>query len=225
MFENLSSLEVLEVQDNQLRSLPDRVFFNLSSLRMLRLEGNPGAPFTLRITPEQITPDTFVIRIAQGAPFDLTATVMLTGATLPDGTPTGQMTISAGRMTSVPITPSTGNVVVVTLSDPSPLPSFSAFTRTGFSGLEIAVSAPLTMTTAVEERIKDLNRNILPEVGRELMVSVQTAVTGRIDQVFSGEVVLSPTLQLAGRSTLSDLLLFGAQTLEKTHHQDQTSAP
>ena len=45
VFDNLTNLEELYLQNNQLNDLPDGIFSRLTSLTTLDLNGNPGYPF------------------------------------------------------------------------------------------------------------------------------------------------------------------------------------
>ena len=145
VFDGLSSLQVLELGDNRLSTLPDGVFDGLSNLQVLELGGNPGSPFLLIMELERIGPDTFVVKVAEGAPFAVTTGLTAEGGTLPvDVT---SVTVPAGSTTSDPITvtPTTGNItrVEVSLGTVPSLPG-------DFSGLQIAVGGPLVLRAQVD---------------------------------------------------------------------------
>ena len=46
MFDELTALRTLALRNNSLSTLPDDVFEELTALTSLRLDGNPGAPFS-----------------------------------------------------------------------------------------------------------------------------------------------------------------------------------
>ena len=145
VFDGLSSLGLLELRYNQLRTLPNGVFDGLSGLEVLDLRDNPGSPFVLTMKLEQTGPDTFVVKVAEGAPFAMTTGLTLEGGTLPVGVTS--VTVPAGSTTSDPITvaPTTGSTapVEVGLGTAPSLPA-------DFSGLQIAVGGPLVLRAQVD---------------------------------------------------------------------------
>ena len=145
VFDGLSSLGLLELRYNQLRTLPNGVFDGLSGLGWLDLRDNPGSPFLLTMKLEQTGPDTFVVKVAEGAPFAMTTGLTVEGGTLPVGV--SSVTVPAGSTTSDPITvaPTTGSTtrVEVSLGTVPSLPG-------DFSGLQIAVGGPLVLRAQVD---------------------------------------------------------------------------
>ena len=135
VFDGLSSLQVLDLGYNrQLGGLPDGVFDGLSGLEWLRLRDNPGSPFLLIMELEQTGLDTFVVKVADGAPFAMTTGLTVEGGTLPVGVTS--VTVPPGSTTSDPITvtPTTGSTdpVKVSLGTAPSLPA-------DFSGLQVAI--------------------------------------------------------------------------------------
>ncbi len=124
LFAGLSRLRVLDISGNHLTALPPKVFAGLSSLRQVWLNANPGAPFPVAMTLENTTPaGGVVVKVATGAPFDMTVPVSATGATLS----TPSVTVSTGRVTSPPLTViPTGGPVRITLGAAPALPSDSS---------------------------------------------------------------------------------------------------
>ena len=100
VFDGLSSLLRLRLNENALQGLPAGVFAGLTSLNTLDLSGNPGAPFTLTAEPEQHGDDAVVVKVAEGAPFDLTVALSAQGGTLGSAS----ATIPAGSLASQPVT-------------------------------------------------------------------------------------------------------------------------
>ena len=123
LFTDLSRLRVLDISGNHLTALPPKVFAGLSSLRQVWLNANPGAPFPVAMTLENTTPSGgVVVKVATGAPFDMTVPVSVTGATLS----TPSVTVSTGSVTSPPLTViPTGGPVRITLGAAPALPSGS----------------------------------------------------------------------------------------------------
>ena len=97
-----------------LSSLPDSMFYGLSSLRKLDLSDNKGVPFTLTLMLERTDnadltaagPATVVVKVVQGAPFDMTVRLSATHGILTDGNGGAitEATISKGSIQSEPIT-------------------------------------------------------------------------------------------------------------------------
>ena len=199
---------------------------------------NPAAGlFTLVLVLRKTEEDKFVIEVAEGAPTDLTATVTIQGGTVTDmngqRTATPEIVIPTGMTESQKITvePASNTMVAtVTLMSTTTLTSFN--NGTGHSGFNIEASdETLTFTfeareqiDGVEERIERVGESILPTVSRELISGIQNVISGRIGRLTTTPVVASPTAQIAGQSTLSDLLTFTAQTFDRVHNQDQNFA-
>ena len=133
---------------NQLSTLSGGVFDGLSGLEVLDLRDNPGSPFVLTMKLEQTGLDTFVVKVAEGAPFAMTTGLTVEGGTLPVGVTS--VTIPAGSTTSEAITvaPTTGSTAPVELSLGT-APSLP----TNFSGLQIAVGGPLVLRAQVPWRV------------------------------------------------------------------------
>ncbi len=123
LFTGLSSLRVLDLSGNHLTTLPPKVFAGLTRLRQVWLNANPGAPFPVAMTLENTTPaGGVVVKVAAGAPFDMTVPVSAIGATLS----TPSVTVSTGSVTSPPLTViPTGGPVRITLGAAPALPSGS----------------------------------------------------------------------------------------------------
>ena len=111
-FAELDGLEVLVLTGNNLSDLPDGIFEGLGALTSLRIGENPGAPFTFTAELEERGGDV-VVKVAQGAPFDMVTTLAASGGTLSTST----VTIAAGETESsaVGLTPNDGEAVVVSV--------------------------------------------------------------------------------------------------------------
>ena len=241
VFDGLGMLQMLDLSNNALEELPDGIFSGLGMLQGVDVSGNTTDPFTLTLTVTfEVTeePDTTgrgmgVIEVVQGVPFNVRATVTITGGTFVNGTNTEtDVTISRGATQAEfayteddDVDTSTGITVslLMALNDSGSeitniVNSFDG--STGYSGFALASGTDL----GVEERIEEVGESILPSVSRELISGVQRAITGRIGRLATTPVVTPPTAQVAGQSTLSDLLTFSAQTFDRVHNQGQSFA-
>ena len=123
LFAGLSSLRTLRLRDNHLTALPPKVFAGLTSLQEVWLNANPGAPFPVAMTLENTTPSGgVVVKVASGAPFAMTVSLSVTGATL--SAPSA--IVATGNVTSdvITVTP-TGGPVRITLGAAPSLPDAS----------------------------------------------------------------------------------------------------
>ena len=170
VFDGLAKLELLNLHENSLGALPSEVFSDLAKLRVLNLEanaiqalpaglfvgltdldtlylGNPGSPFTLTAELERHGDDSFVLKVAEGTPFDTTVTLSAQG-----GTPASSaVTISAGSLTSQPVTVSAGGnaptQITITVSA-------AAFPQDkSHAGIALTLGQPLTMTVTPPMKI------------------------------------------------------------------------
>ncbi|MYD61482.1 MAG: leucine-rich repeat protein, partial [Gemmatimonadetes bacterium] len=147
-FSGLSSLETIRLKDNSLSTLPAGLFSGLSSLRRLDLRGNPGSPFTLTLQLDRIDntddtasgPATIVVKVSEGAPFDMTVGLSVTGGTL---SPSGNVTIAKGSTQSSDITVTQSGMGQATVSlDAAPA------VPEGYRGIQTAVGNPLVLFTS-----------------------------------------------------------------------------
>ena len=99
VFDSLANLEGLGLSFNELSELPDGVFDGLANLHLLYLDENPGAPFTFTAELEQQGGDAFVVKVAEGAPFDMEVTLSAQGGTIAETV----VTVDGGSVTSEPI--------------------------------------------------------------------------------------------------------------------------
>lgn len=121
VFDGLSSLERLDLYANRQTELSAGLFQGLGRLRALWLDGNPRIPFPLVLRIERADtadvgapgPATLVVKLDQGAPFDIHVNLSAPGATLSTST----VTISTGatRGNAVTVTANTQGTVTVTL--------------------------------------------------------------------------------------------------------------
>ena len=111
---NLSKLGRLSLSDNNLSALPDGVFTGLTGLKSVNLIGNPGATFTVTAELKQNGANTVLVKVTEGAPFDMLVTLSAEGGTLASTT----VTVEGGSDSSgsVAVTPtSQGTQVTVSV--------------------------------------------------------------------------------------------------------------
>ena len=82
MFDGLANLQVLYAANNSIESLEPGIFVGLESLTELGL-GSNGVPGGFVLKPElsRLDDDTFVVEIAEGAPFNVDVTLTVLGGT------------------------------------------------------------------------------------------------------------------------------------------------
>ena len=144
VFNGLSTLTKLDLENNQLTTLLAGVFKGLVNLTSLDLRDNPGDPFTLtleliRTDNTDLTapgPATVKVKLAQGAPFDITFSLSAQAETLSANT----ATITRGNTESVPIivTKSRSGSTTVSLAIVPRVPR-------GYYGIKMAVGNPLVL--------------------------------------------------------------------------------
>ncbi|MXV98081.1 MAG: leucine-rich repeat domain-containing protein, partial [Acidimicrobiaceae bacterium] len=149
-FSGLSSLATLRLKDNSLSALPAGVFSGLVSLNRLDLRGNPGSAFTLTLQLDRTDdaddtasgPATIVVKVSEGAPFDMTVSLSVTGGTL---SPSGNVTISKGntQSSSITVTQSGMGQATVSLDAAPAVPE-------GYGAIQTAVGSPLVLFTSSE---------------------------------------------------------------------------
>ena len=139
-FDHLESLRRLRLNDNDLSELPDGVFDGLTGLRELWLHSNPGAPFNLTAELERRSDTSVVVRVAQGAPFDIEVTLSVTGVDLSATT----VTIRGGSTSSDEITMIPDGDGPVTVSVTSAALRFKS--DQGARGIQVRAGDPLTLT-------------------------------------------------------------------------------
>ena len=150
VFSGLSNLETLSLSNNVLAVLPADVFNGLSSLSHLDLSGNTGAPFTLTLMLERTDntdltatgPATVVVKVAQGAPFDMTVGLSAENGTLTDKDEKEitEVTILRGNIQSESITVKQDGIMLTTVN----LGSAPLLPMT-YIGLEIQVGTSLVL--------------------------------------------------------------------------------
>ena len=144
LFKGLNSLTHLDLEENQLTTLPTDLFKGLNSLIRLDLKDNPGDPFTLTLELARTdnmdltasSPASVVVKLVQGAPFDMSVSLSVQGGTLSATT----ATITRGQTQSAPITvtKSGSGSTTVSLGTAPTVPS-------GYPGIQMAVGNSLVL--------------------------------------------------------------------------------
>ncbi len=152
-FSGLSSLETLRLKDNSLSALPAGVFSGLTSLTRLDLRGNPGSAFTLTLELDRTDdtddtasgPATVVVKVSEGAPFDMTVGLSVTGGTL---SPSSSVTIAKGSAQSSAVTVTQAGMVQATVSLGA-APALPTGDTVSYRGITTAVGSPLVLFPVV----------------------------------------------------------------------------
>ena len=162
MFDGLTSLEDLRLNDNLLSGLPAGVFSGLTSLQNLYLDGNPVDPLPVAVSLEPAGPGQFRAVAPTAAPFALTLPVSVFNGEIDGGATT--LTIPAGMVQSdsVTVTRSAGSTSAVT-ADIGTLPGLPsdhqgyALEKSSDLPLEVFAAEPGAPTPVCErtEQVRD----------------------------------------------------------------------
>ena len=142
----LTNLTELEIDSNEISELPVGVFTGFANLKTLDLARNPGAPFEFTLKLERTdtanrlapSPADVAVRLAEGAPFDITVALSVHNGSAS----VASLTISAGDTVSAPahVTAVSGSSAAthVVLGHTPQIPS-------GFTGVEVHTGSPLVL--------------------------------------------------------------------------------
>ena len=144
IFSGLNNLKTLDLRWNELASLPTGIFAGLSSLTSLDLASNPGAPFTLTLKLERTDntnlaapgPATIKVKLAEGAPFQMSVNLSASGGTL--STNTATIARGSTESGSITVTPNGNNSVTVNIGSAPSSPL-------NYTGIQTAVGESLVM--------------------------------------------------------------------------------
>ena len=152
---NLSKLRKLDLSDNNLSVLPDGWFTGLTSLVNVKLIGNPGATFTVTAELKQNGADTVVVKVTQGAPFDMLVTLSAEGGTLATTT----VTVEGGSDSSGPVTvtPTGEGGTPVTVSVESV--TFQNYQPQHTRGIQAGTGTSLTLNTPATDPVASASNN------------------------------------------------------------------
>ena len=189
-FNGLSNLSSLDLSDNQLATLPMGLFSGLSSLMYLNLRSNPGAPFILTLelartdntNSEAAGPASIKVKLAEGAPFDMSIHLTIEGGTLS----ADLATLTRGQTESDPITvrQKGTRVATVRLEIAPTIPE-------GYRGIQMAVGASLALfSDALPEEpalIGDVNRDGTVNILDLVFVASKFGETDAADADLNGD--------------------------------------
>ena len=137
-FDHLPNLSMLLMSRNKVETLPDGMFKGMPNLDELYLDENPGAPFTFTARLEPHSARKFVVKVAQGAPFDMVVELSAPGDALDIPT----VKVQAGQITSEPVTVSGDGPVTITVESVV----FRNYLR--FEGIQTERGEPLVLGAA-----------------------------------------------------------------------------
>ena len=172
VFEGLSSLTQLPLEGNRLESLPDGLFEGLVSLEQVLLSGNPGVPFALTAELEQRGDGAFVVKVAEGSPFDLTVTLSARGGTLSSTS----VTVEGGSLASGPVSvKAAGNVPVrVTIT----VESATFPEDREHSGIDTGLGQPLVLDVSGNPPAETVQLTVPASVPRNTEAAVTMSFSG-----------------------------------------------
>ena len=174
IFSDLGTLQLLFLNDNQLTELPPAIFSGLTNLTTLDASGNTTDPFTLDVTLKEIRAGVGAIEVVQGVPFQVTATVSITGGTFADGTRETSLTLSKGdtqssfsfivdQPTATTLVPeATITLTQIATTPPNILDGLIGFT--GYNGFELAAGPDLTRQMGICNRTQQVQDEILQQI-------------------------------------------------------------
>ena len=137
LFDGPSKLQKLVMTNNKVSALPDGLFDGLGELTILYMGNNPGTPFTFTAELEQ-RGENVVVKVAEGAPFDMFVTLSAEGGTLSATT----VTVAGGELESaaISVTPSGDGDVTVSVG------SATFQEGTTYIGIQTGLGDSLTLT-------------------------------------------------------------------------------
>ena len=145
VFAHLGDLTFLDLSENELRTLPAGVLAGLTSLDTLWLDRNPGAPFTFRMTVDQVPgASRVVVTVPEGAPFDMTTTIGATGGSLAGGVSQVSVLVGRTRSEEIEVVPLAGTTITLGAAPPVPTEPPDPRSNTApFYGVQSAVGGPV----------------------------------------------------------------------------------
>ena len=235
VFTGLGDLVWLDLASNRLQGLPTGVFAGLTRMQALYLEKNPGANFTFTMTLERV-PDTnkVVVAVPEGAPFDMTTTISVTGGTLPTGVSAVTVPVGRTRSGEIGITPLTGATVSLGEAPPVPVSGFDRIATAvgtplvsagiqgrsvqGLPGLSLADTKVQEGADAVLAFVVMLNRSPSTRVTVDWATADGTAKAGVDYTATRGTLTFTPgqTAKTVSVLVLDDVLDEGSETLKLT---------
>ena len=140
LFDGLTNLDRLIFTNNNLSALPDGIFQDLGDLETLYLANNPGSPFTFTAELEQRGDNGVVVKVAEGAPFNMSVTLNFKAGALSTNL---AVPISGGDLTSGVVTAPVaddGGVTVTVVA--------AVFLEGSYKGIQTGLGDSLTLLSA-----------------------------------------------------------------------------
>ena len=140
LFDGLTNLDRLIFTNNNLSALPDGIFQDLGDLETLYLANNPGAPFTFTAELEQRGDNGVVVKVAEGAPFNMSVTLNFKAGALSTNlaVPVSGGDLTSGVVTS-PISDDDGVTVTMVAA---------VFLEGTYQGIQTGFGDSLTLSSA-----------------------------------------------------------------------------
>ena len=139
LFDGLTNLDRLIFTNNNLSALPDGIFQDLGDLETLYLANNPGSPFTFTAELEQRGDNGVVVKVAEGAPFNMSVTLNFKAGTLSSNL---IISVNGGDLESGVITSPISDAHGVTVSVVA-----SAFLEGSYQGVQTGLGDSLTLSS------------------------------------------------------------------------------
>ena len=140
LFDSLDNLDGLILTKNKLSALPNGLFQGLGDLETLYLANNPGSPFTFTAELEQEGDNGVVVKVAEGAPFNMSVTLNFKAGTLSSNL---IVSVNGGDLESGVITSPISDDDGVTVSVVA-----SAFLEGSYQGIQTGLGDSLTLSSA-----------------------------------------------------------------------------
>ena len=192
VFDEVPKLTSLYLHQNEFVELPEGMFKGLTELEILKIHENPGAPFTIYAELEQ-RGQGVVVKVTEGAPFDMTITLSATGGTL-DAT---SVAVAGGSLESAVagVTASGDDLVTVSVES-------SVFDLADLLGALTAPGSSLTLTSNTPDSGAPTIRGTV-QVGQTLAADVSgIADADGLDNVsFSYQWLSSSDTEIEGATS------------------------
>ena len=140
LFDGLDNLDKLILTKNKLSVLPNGLFQGLGDLETLYLANNPGSPFTFTAELEQEGDNGVVVKVAEGAPFNMSFTLNFRAGTLSSNL---IVSIDGGDLESGVITSPISDDDGVTVSVVA-----AAFLEGSYQGIQTGLGDSLILSSA-----------------------------------------------------------------------------
>ena len=168
-FSGLTALQTLDLSNNDLRELPDGIFSGLISLTGVDVSDNPatGDSLTLTLTLRQVSLNELAVEVVQGVPFEVTATVSITGGTVATSTVTIAKGSTQSNAFTVTVDAATSSATI-SIDTPvsNPLNILNGITNgdSGYEGFRLASGPGLTVQAGICDRTQAIYEAIVARI-------------------------------------------------------------